>query len=646
VFAIALTYGNSLSAPFILDDEATIVQNPQIRDLSRPREVLLPRADSPIAGRPIASLSFAVNYAAGGLNVRGYHLVNIAVHAVCAVLLMTLLAHTFNLPRVRTRLHAAPLDLGFAAALIWAVHPLNSEVVNYLSQRTESLMAVFYLLTMYAAVRAAQAGARTGNESASPKSHSGARGPASPKPHSGEGGRWELTAALACLAGLGCKESIVTAPVVLALYDRIFLFDSWRAAIQRRRRLYAGLGVTWILTGVLLAAGPRAAVAGFSSGVSPWTYLLNQAGMITRYLRLAIWPDSLVVFYGWPVALTAADVAPYLALIAGLLALSCVALWRWPALGFLAAWFFITLAPASSIVPIATEVGAERRMYLPLMALAVLGVVVADFAGKRASGDLVSRTTGAVPSLKSVPLVLTLAASLALAGVTFARNREYASDVTLARTVVERHPTPVAHHILAEQLVLSRGDVDEATRHLRDAVMGGDSRARYLLGQLLVERGQLAEGVAELEAFVKTSQLPYRLVPRWLEPPVTEIVMARYVMGRAFLLQQQPARAAEQAKLMADAVPGHVGAQQLWADALFAQQQWGAAAEHYRHYLGRQPADPVALMNYGVTQVAVENLDAAIAAFTRAVTLDPANARARQLLALAQADRARLAASR
>jgi Flp pilus assembly protein TadD len=394
---------------------------------------------------------------------------------------------------------------------------------------------------------------------------------------------------------------------------------------------------------VLVAVGPRAAVAGFSSGVSPWTYLLNQSVMITRYLRLTIWPDSLVVFYGWPVALTAADVAPYLAAIVGLLALTCLALWRSPALGFLFAWFFITLAPASSVVPVATEVGAERRMYLPLMALAVLVVVVTDFLWQRASREVTSGSARGVRFLKTAPLVFAAAVSLALAAATSARNREYASAVTLARTVVERHPTPVAHHILAEQLVSSRGDVHEAIRHLRDAVAGGDSRARYLLGQLLLQQGQQVEGLAQLGAFVKTSQLPYRLVPRWLEPPVIEVVMARYAMGRAFLSQQQPDKAAEQAKLIADAIPGHIGAQQLWADALFAQQQWGAAGERYRAYLARQPADPGALMNYGITQIALENLDAAIAAFTRAVQLDPANARARQLLALAQEDRARLA---
>src|SRR5688500_8117302 len=217
-------------------------------------------------------------------------------------------------------------DLALAAALVWAVHPLNSEVVNYISQRTESLMAGFYLLTLYAAIRAKDE----------------------------RGSRWAVTAVAACVAGLACKESMVTAPVAVALYDRVFLFDSWKAAVQRRRALYAGLAATWILAAILIAAGPRAAVAGFSSGVSPWTYLMNQAVIITRYLRLTIWPDALVIFYGWPQALTAADVLPHLVFVSALIALTALALWWRPSLGFLGAWFFLTLAPASSIVPVAT----------------------------------------------------------------------------------------------------------------------------------------------------------------------------------------------------------------------------------------------------------------------------------------------------
>ena len=104
---------------------------------------------------------------------------------------------------------------------------------------------------------------------------------------------------------------------------------------------------------------------GFSTGVSGWSYALNQCDMLAHYLRLAIWPRSLVLLYGEPRPLTLFAVWPSAVLIALLLGLTVLALVTRPMLGFLGAWFFVTLAPTSSVVPIATEVGAERRMYLP-----------------------------------------------------------------------------------------------------------------------------------------------------------------------------------------------------------------------------------------------------------------------------------------
>ena len=108
--------------------------------------------------------------------------------------------------------------------------------------------------------------------------------------------------------------------------------------------------------------------------MTPWTYLLNQSVMIIRYLRLAIWPRGLVLDYGEPLPLTLAAAAPYAIAVVAWLGVTIGSLVRGSVAGFLGAWFFLTLAPTSSIIPISTEVGAERRMYLPLMAIVVLAV--------------------------------------------------------------------------------------------------------------------------------------------------------------------------------------------------------------------------------------------------------------------------------
>jgi protein O-mannosyl-transferase len=625
--AVVVTYANSLSGPFVLDDQASIVQNPQIRDLSRMGEVLMPRPDSPVAGRPLPSLAFALNYAIGGLDVHGYHVVNIALHLACVLLAFGVFRRTFELPPVAQRLGMRGVDLACAAALLWAVHPLNSEVVDYLTQRTESMMAACFLATLYAAARAAAA-----QQSA----------------------RWARLAVVSCALGMACKESMAIAPMMVAVYDRIFLFDSWRAALARRKWLYGGLAATWLVLAALMAPAPRQGAAGFSSGVSPWTYLLNQAVVITDYLRLSIWPHDLVAFYGWPGPLTLGDVLPYAAFITILLAITVVALARAPLLGFLGAWFFITLAPASSVVPIATEVGAERRMYLPLLALAVLAVVGADFVWRRArrylrTGHAAAEAAALQPPgsirsaglLAAIPIVILIAVSGALASATIVRNGEYASALALTRTVVERRPTGVAHHMFGEQL-MAAGQHEEAVRQLTEAVAKGNSRAGYQLGVALFNQGKLAEATARLEAFVSTYQLPSRLVPRWLEPPLVEVVQARLAIGQASAAGGQWRKAAEQAQWVLKVLANHVGARQLLADALFGEQRWEEAGAQYREYLQARPADGRALINLGVTQVAAGRLDEAIATFARAVEADPGNARAKQLLSMAREDRARL----
>jgi protein O-mannosyl-transferase len=146
-------YLNSLQRPFMFDDMSAIVDHPGIRQLSDPH-VLLPERERPVAGRPLVNLSFAINYALGGLNVVGYHLWNVGVHVLCGILLFVVVRDTLALPRMPTAFGPRAAPLGFVVALLWMLHPLNSEVVSYVTQRSESMMALFYLLTLYATLRA------------------------------------------------------------------------------------------------------------------------------------------------------------------------------------------------------------------------------------------------------------------------------------------------------------------------------------------------------------------------------------------------------------------------------------------------------------------------------------------------------------
>ena len=527
VAAGLLVYANSLSSPFLFDDLNSIVGNSQIRRLWPLSVPLSPPRDTPVAGRPLVNLSFAINYAAGGLDPWGYHLANVTIHAMAALVLFGLVRRTLELPKLRARVEGTSTNMALACALLWLVHPLNTEAVNYFSQRTESMMGLFYLLTLYCSVR-----------------------------------KWNVLAVIACAAGMACKESMVTAPAVVMLYDRIFVFESWKQMMRARRGVYMGLASTWLVLAALMSSTPRTS-AGFGSGTNPIVYLLNQCEMIARYLRLAVWPRDLVLDYGLPRPLAFTDVLPQAALIAALGLATVAALvrpstsagrprlveGRWPALGFLGAVFFITLSPTSSVVPISTEVGAERRMYLPLAALIVVVVIAVRALTDRLAGregprrilqgtaldaarTLAVRETSRVGLRHIVQVGLAVAVCLLLAAGTMARNREYTTTLSLARTIVDRWPSGRGHYLLGTEL-LTAGQREAGMAELR-ASAADYPGARYALGTELLAEGRMDAAIEQLDAFIRAL------------PGHANVAPARDMLGRAFAAQGRFDLAADQ----------------------------------------------------------------------------------------------------
>jgi len=141
----------------VFDDMPAIVENPHVRSLTPLAAALTAPPEVTTAGRPVAALSFAVSYAlAGGYDTWWYHATNVAIHAAAALALFGILRRTLLTDPLRERFGAAAAPLAFAAALLWAVHPLHTQAVTYIVQRVESLMGLFLLLTVYCAIRAAE----------------------------------------------------------------------------------------------------------------------------------------------------------------------------------------------------------------------------------------------------------------------------------------------------------------------------------------------------------------------------------------------------------------------------------------------------------------------------------------------------------
>ena len=566
--AAAAAYHGSFSGPFVFDDIDAVIRNPTIRHLWPPGPVLSPPADSTVGGRPLLNLSLAVNYALGGLGVGGYHAVNLAIHILAGLTL-------FGIAR-RALARVAP---ALVIALLWTLHPLQTESVTYVSQRAELLAGLLCLTTLYCLVRA----------TAPPRS--GTAPPAA--------ARWLVLGVAACLLGMAAKETMATAPLAVLLYDRAFVAGSFAEAWRRRRWFYAGLAATWLPLAALVATAgwSRGGSAGFGVGVTSGTYALTQLKAVVLYLRLALWPDALSFDYGMGLVTGVRSVALQGAVIAVLIAAAAAALVRRPALGFPAVWFFLTLAPSSSIIPVATQTMAEHRMYLPLAGVAALAAfALFRFAGRAA-----------------LPAGLALACALGL--LTERRNAVYRTAESLwADTVAACPGNPRAHNNLGF-LLLHEGRTAEAAEHFGTALRlyPDYADAHFNLGNAFLQTGRNAEAAGQFEETL-------RLHPDYADACVG-LDVALTGLGR-------PAEAMAWLERAARLAPDRPDIRFNLGRALMAEGRNTEAAAQFEEALRLFPDDAETRNNLGILLAESSRLDEARKQFAEAVRLKPDYARA------------------
>lgn len=615
VLAIVLAYAHTIHAPFLFDDTGAILENPTIRRLDSLAIFTPPTDGSTTTGRPVVNVTFAFNYAVSGENVWSYHALNLAIHALAALTLYGLLRRTLLLIPGRSLLagdslepsRASSLLPAFLTALLWALHPLQTESVTCIAQRTESLCGLLYLLTLYAFARATSASSATLQPASGPHIQSApTRAQASPyrKPAAPT---WLALALVSCALGMATKEVMVTAPVLVFLYDRTFVARSFAGAWRARRAFYVALAATWLVLLALLGlnSGARGASAGFALGVSPWTYLLTQCEALVLYLRLSLWPHPLVLDYGTAVTRSLAAVWWQAPAVLSVLAATSWALVRRPALGFAGAWFFLILAPSSSFVPLVTQTMAEHRLYLPLAAVIGLLVVAVQVGfGARA------------PALLAI-------LGLASFTVTVARNHNYRDAVTIWSDTAAKVPAnPRAHHNLALALHHA-GRPAEAHDHFARALALDPAyvTAHYNWAVALLAEARTAEALRHLAATV-------RLAPLHADA------------------HRQLARLAEQAGRLADAEIHFNAILRLAPDDLTAHRRLGLllaraerlapAAEHFRAVLRQEPSDADTHANLGNVLLLAGRARDAIVCYEASLRLRPDDARTRENLQLAR----------
>ncbi len=589
--AVWVVYRPALDAPFIFDDGATILHNSSIVHLwplvsATDYAPLQAPPEAPVHGRPLVNLTFAINYHFNQLQPRPYRVVNILLHVANALLLWVLVRRTLQLRYFHERLSAVAESLAFAAALAWALHPLATECVIYITQRTELMMALCYFGSMYAALRYWEAAGR---------------GPRS---------LWCGAAIVICALGMLCKESMATAPAVALLFERTFIAGTFRRALRDSWPLYLGLMLAWTPLVALNFHGTRTPMVGFNLGVSGPAWWLTQAKVLLLYLKLAVWPWPLVIHYEMPFLESLGAAWPWV-LGAGILAIGAIVLVaRGAAAGFVIAGVFVLLSP-TLVVPISTEVAAERRMYLPLALLISWAVVV----GYQAVVRLTARATDtADPRRRWSPLLLTVSGVSLVAMIygmlSTVRANIYESDLRLWSDTEKYQPDSVTVHINLGLALQQEGRSAEAIEHYHRAVALQPDYffAHYKLAHALEAAGRTNEARA---AFAEASKLR------------PDFAAGHYDLGRLLQLTGQLQQAQVEYDEALRLYPNFPRARFALGTLFEKMDDPDSAQREYEEALRLHPDFPAAHRNLGIMLGRSGQVEAALAHFEAVRKLAP-----------------------
>jgi len=618
--AALVAYHNSFAGVFLFDEDKEIVNNESIRRLSDPIRLLFSTQ------RPLVNLSLAVNYAFSGLRPTGYHLFNLIVHISAAITLFSLIR------RIIARYTSHPATgIALAAAVIWVVHPLNTQAVTYVIQRAESMMAMFYLLTLYFLWRGAEAA-----QSATPQRATG----------------WYVTSVCACAMGMGSKPIMITAPVVALLFDRAFIAGTFQEAVRQRWKVYVGLAATWgvlVAWGVLETTFGTATREGAAAGlafkdITPLEYAQTQLWALCVYLRLALIPYPQCFDYGWPVVRDPATLVICGVIVLSLLMATALGLWKNRWWGFLGAMFFLVLAPTSSVIPIRDTI-FEHRMYLPLGCAVAFGVIALWLILLRGNAEFGK----AAMIRRRILVALCMIFVIGYTALTIARNRLYHNEIVMWEEVLRRRPENARAYDALGAIHDLAGRRDKAIDMYRKslALRPDYINSRFNLGTALIAQGSVTQGIAEYqkvldddpahplvrlslgEALLRSGDPQGLTLIREGVTRNPEEATGHFVLGNALMTMRDFEGALtayqESARLRPSFAEAHYGA----GNALMQLNRLDEAVAAFRQSLRWEPNRPSTLNNLGNVLARLERWSEAEDALRTALRLDPNHLNAR-----------------
>ncbi len=577
--AVALVFANSLGADFIYDDLAFVANNEAIRTFSPLSKFLLsPEAFAQPANdhvyRPLVSFSFAVNYALGGLDVRGYHLTNLLFHAINVFLVFTLLRRI-------------GLDEGasFVGALIFAIHPAHVEAVTWISGRGNVLFLTFFLLSLLLYMRI--------------DSIAGAR-------------RAVLLGAAVAAYGVSLlsKEMALPLPGLLFGYDLYFRRErdfKWRL---RRLWLYVPFAVVAILY-ILLRTSVLGKVGqvGYHGGSAYMTFLVMLKALAI-YARLLFVPVGLSLSRHFQPSYSIFEPAVFLSLCLVLFAIGAgiAAFRRSPLISFGVFWFAVAIVPVSNIIPV-NAIVADRFLYGPSIGFCIAAAVW--FAA--ACGDEGRRRSVAAAALTPALFCFML--------LSINRNNEFDNSILLWQKTVESSPSSFVAYGNMGIEYMKEGMLPEAIEAFERAVEINEDfyQARLGLAMCYVKKGDMDMAIRNYEAaFARMEDVDARIRARL---DLASRLDERRRISQA--IEQYEAAVAEDASLLE--------ARRRLA-TLYSTRDAGRAIGHLLEVVKSAPDDADANYRLGRLYHEQNDVETAVKFLRGALAINPSHDAARRLL--------------
>jgi Flp pilus assembly protein TadD len=562
-----LLYGNVLHAPFQLDDQEFIVNNPAVKNIHDVSAIwkFTPR-------KFLSLFTIALTYHFFKFDTFPYHLINLLLHILTSFLVYSLVSRLLGLsPEVKGKTGAQRHWLSLCCALFFLVHPLQTESVTYIWQRSTVLSGFFYIAASLWYCKARQ-----------------------------ERSLLAGVAVVACaLIGFFAKGDTVTLPVIFLLME----FSFFGMTLQRlsRRLLHLWPVVVSVVIAVFFFLKPLNTFlqnAYFFSGtneVSRSAYLFTQLPIIVSYLRLVFFPFGQNVEHFINFYYSFLNPAVILSTIFIIAVCVCgVSLYRkgQRLIPFGIAWFFVCLFPTSSVYPLATAM-YEHRLYLPLMGMVLCATVVLNYGLRQ----------GKIRALIGAGIILVLGV------LTVSRNYLWRSELALLEDAVRKAPLNVRAQLILGETYYRLGKVEPAFALFKKAVhLSPDNpNAHHDMGIIYLEKKDMQRAKEE---FSRAVALNRSYANPYINLAYIALLERQYYVARTLFEESLKYK-------LTDAALVGLG------NLSFLTRKWGEAVAYFQHALVVNPHNKLACYNLGNAFFRLGQYQRAIESYERCITIDP-----------------------